>query len=208
MVVSERTEHRAHVDTSAEAPTTLAEHCCQWKQVGRDGLTINFRVLCERRNDEGIRSYGVCPPSRQQLENRTIGERERVRGRKRCQNDAECAVNVFDSDNAVRACTSYQSRKFNLACHLDQLILRTRLSEDVCCVPSRVSIVSRDAACVDRCWLLEHDSIDSISIYRIAYRFVFDHPNEHVDDAGFPFWYRSLIYERKCNTSLRNGEYL
>lgn len=128
---------------------------------------------------------------------------ERVRGRKRCQNDAECAVNVFDSDNVVRACTSYQPRKLNLACQLDQLISRTRLSEDVCRVPSRVSIVSRDAA---------SRSVRSIrSRYRVARSYskrfpFFPRPSKRA--RGFHFSISDRLVYAKVQHEFTEREYL
>lgn len=59
------------------------------------------------------------------------GERGRVRGRKGCQNDARNASSTcLTVIRRVRACTSYQLRKLDLACPPDQLISWTRLSRD------------------------------------------------------------------------------
>lgn len=64
-------------------------------------VTINFRILCGRRNPFP-RSVVPISPTGTRTRGRRGGEgRDGVRGRKRCRRTAQkCVVNVFDSDNA------------------------------------------------------------------------------------------------------------
>lgn len=141
VVVSRQTagRYRRHVDKGR--PEKRSGYCCQWKQVGRNGddKHSDFMWTKERRRNSFLRRVRS-----RQLETQRGLERERVRGSdaRPTQSASSTCLTVITRARA-RASTSYQLRKLDLACHLDQLISRTRLSPDVCRLLSRPRLCAR-----------------------------------------------------------------